>query len=1328
MKKFYILLLALSFFGFFVNQKNSAQTYAPLPFNEQFEGTWVNKDATRDVPSAYWKNTPATTDSSWSRDDDGQNRGAWSGMGGAYSPSGANYSNHSARFRAYIVPKKNKGVLDLYLDCSGYADTKTLTFWYINPSGVDSLKVYFSTDGGTSFGEPIIKLNTNPTNKWTKYSVSLGSTTSATCVLRFVGIGDYGADDLGIDNVSVTTPTTPITLDFFASRHTGMAPVTIQFADSSSIDLTAWEWDINNDGTADASTQGFRYTYTTPGTYSVKFTGTKGSETFSKTKSNYIIVLPQTYASLPFTENFENNWINRDSIADVPSLYFRNQYSTGSNSWRRDDYFYSGGYLPQGAHGTNHSARIHTYSTSRSGYLDLNLNFSTQAGSKTLSFWYINTSGSDSLKVFLSTDGGASFGKGLSVQKVAASWTYVKVELGDVNSATGVVRFVAYGDNGMSDIGLDQIYVESPSASPVKADYYTGTPYGIAPFTMSFKDVSTGAPTNWEWDFDNNGTVDASTQNATHTYSTPGVYSVKFRAYKTGSSETISKNASIFVGGYASLPLFENFEGDWISRAATRDVPSLYVVNSPATDNNSWSRNDDGEKRGAWGSSYGNYTPVGANNTGHSARFHSCSTSAEGNLDYYINFSTLAGSKSLTFWYLSYSERDSLKVYLSTDNGATFNLLDKRGVVDAWTMVTVDLGNVTTATGIVRFKGKGSYGSWDIGLDEISIGTSTPINAEFTADKKTGPIPFTVNFSDQSTGEPTTWAWDFNNDGITDATTQNPSYTFTTIGSYSVKLVTSKPGAIASRIKNQYITTCNKAPLPFTENFENEWVNRGATRDVPSIYAINSPATTDSSWSRSDDGYARGVWSNNYGSYSPEGALNTLHSARFHSYYANTGKSGYLDFYIDFSSLAGNKRLTFQNINAGGSDFLKVYLSVDGGLTFGDALVTESYNYQWTEVSVDLGNITSSNAVLRFKATSDCGNSDIGIDEIRVDVPVDAQFTANKTSGVSPLVVSFTDQSTGTPTTWAWDFNNDGTVDATTQNPSFTYSAAGTYTVKLVASKTGSSDTETKTAYITVSAPVEAAFSANVTSGLAPLQVNFTDQSTGTPTTWAWDFNNDGTVDATTQNPSYTYSAAGTYTVKLVASKTGSSDTETKTAYITVSAPVEAAFTANKTTGSAPLQVNFTDQSTGTPTTWAWDFDNDGTVDATTKNPSFTYTTSGTYTVKLVVSKTGSTDTETKTGYITVSPATGIADNDNQVSAEVYPNPASGKVYIRFAQHMEKEKVKVFLLDSNGRMVKIVETENQDVYELDITGYAPGVYFVKVVGKQELLNKKLIVQ
>ncbi len=60
-----------------------------------------------------------------------------------------------------------------------------------------------------------------------------------------------------------------------------------------------------------------------------------------------------------------------------------------------------------------------------------------------------------------------------------------------------------------------------------------------------------------------------------------------------------------------------------------------------------------------------------------------------------------------------------------------------------------------------------------------------------------------------------------------------------------------------------------------------------------------------------------------------------------------------------------------------------------------------------------------------------------------------------------------------------------------------------------------------KTDYITVTtAPVSpiAAFSANTTSGTAPLTVAFTDASTGTALTYAWDFTNDGTVDATTKN------------------------------------------------------------------------------------------------------------------------------------------------------------------------------------------------------------------
>ncbi|RPJ73439.1 MAG: PKD domain-containing protein [Alphaproteobacteria bacterium] len=77
-----------------------------------------------------------------------------------------------------------------------------------------------------------------------------------------------------------------------------------------------------------------------------------------------------------------------------------------------------------------------------------------------------------------------------------------------------------------------------------------------------------------------------------------------------------------------------------------------------------------------------------------------------------------------------------------------------------------------------------------------------------------------------------------------------------------------------------------------------------------------------------------------------------------------------------------------------------------------------------------------------------------------------AAFTATPTSGIAPHSVSFTDQSTNSPTSWNWNYG-DG-VTSTSRNPSYTYSSAGTYTVILTATNSNGSDTETKTNYITV--------------------------------------------------------------------------------------------------------------------------------------------------------------------------------------------------------------------------------------------------------------------
>lgn len=86
---------------------------------------------------------------------------------------------------------------------------------------------------------------------------------------------------------------------------------------------------------------------------------------------------------------------------------------------------------------------------------------------------------------------------------------------------------------------------------------------------------------------------------------------------------------------------------------------------------------------------------------------------------------------------------------------------------------------------------------------------------------------------------------------------------------------------------------------------------------------------------------------------------------------------------------------------------------------------------------------------------------------------------------------------------------------------------------------------------------VSANFYAATTAGAAPLSVNFTNVSTGNPTSYEWDFTNDGTVDATTPSPSYVYPAPGKYTVKLRAKNAVSFDDEVKLNYIDVAVPVQ---------------------------------------------------------------------------------------------------------------------------------------------------------------------------
>ncbi|WP_445454483.1 T9SS type A sorting domain-containing protein [Flavobacterium sp. 25HG05S-40] len=169
--------------------------------------TWTNGSGLANVPTgnfgtngygnASWQidNTTATTTTS-----------GWTGTSGSYSPADyvAAVGGRSARFHTFNATSPQVGYLDYYVDLSSISGTPTVDFYSINPTGVDILQVFLSTNGGSTFTQ--IGSNIGTSSSWTARSISLGATNSATTIIRFKATSDFGNDDIGIDHLVVTPP------------------------------------------------------------------------------------------------------------------------------------------------------------------------------------------------------------------------------------------------------------------------------------------------------------------------------------------------------------------------------------------------------------------------------------------------------------------------------------------------------------------------------------------------------------------------------------------------------------------------------------------------------------------------------------------------------------------------------------------------------------------------------------------------------------------------------------------------------------------------------------------------------------------------------------------------------------------------------------------------------------------------------------------------------------------------------------------------------------------------------------------------------------------
>lgn len=724
---------------------------------------------------------------------------------------------------------------------------------------------------------------------------------------------------------------------------------------------------------------------------------------------------------------------------------------------------------------------------------------------------------------------------------------------------------------------------------------------------------------------------------------------------------------------------------------------------------------------------------------------------------------------------------------------------------------------------------------------QVTVVTPTPTPvpvANFTASPESGIAPLQVTFTDKSTGPPTSWAWDFNSDGITDSTQQNPVHTYNVPGTYSVTLTATNGGGTSSCQRSIFVSlaqpiasftvTPQTGNTPLKVSFQDTSTGGTPTKwewdfgDGTTYVGQTPPDHEYLATGTNNQNYVVKLTVSNDAGYSYAQKTITVKIPAPDASFTAVPQSGSTPLSVTFTDTStgsptkwtwtfgddstSNERyppihtyttvksytVTLYVENEGGSDSATKTITVLAatptaipspvapvasftanpeagptqlGVTFTDTSSGPPTSWKW-EFDDGTANsysrypskhwypaLTGSNNktyTVKLTVSNSLGSSSATKTiTVMPKVPV-ANFDYTPTSGASPLQVSFTDKSTsgGTPYSWAWDFNNDGTVDSTEKNPKYTYttSATTTYTVKLTVANDGGSHSTTKTVTVyapptavftatpkavttgssvaftdqstnkptswtwnfddgtqytatsynsrnpsnhlfpavtgstskpyavtlTVSNPAgshssqqtitvkpnkpTASFTANPTSGNTPLNVAFTDTSSiGVPYAWAWDFNNDGTIDSTEQNPTYTFTTATTvkkYTVKLTVTNDGGSSYCTQTITVNPTAPTSS-FTANPMSGAVSLPVRFTDKSTGTPTKWEWDYDGNGIIDlsrTSSSNPSYTYTTAGTYNAKLTVSNPGGSHSSIQTinvysapvASFTASPQSGI--------------------------------------------------------------------------------------
>ncbi|TSJ42502.1 PKD domain-containing protein [Fluviicola chungangensis] len=545
---------------------------------------------------------------------------------------------------------------------------------------------------------------------------------------------------------------------------------------------------------------------------------------------------------------------------------------------------------------------------------------------------------------------------------------------------------------------------------------------------------------------------------------------------------------------------------------------------------------------------------------------------------------------------------------------------------------TVTPGSTTTFTVVFspnaagNFTGNVSFGTNDCDEGTYNfvlngLGIVTPPVADFSAAQTTICQGSSVTFTNLSTYA-NSYAWTFTGGTPGTSTATNPTVTYNTAGTYAVTLVATNANGSDTETKTGYITVVasTATALPLNEGFT-------TTPFVPTGWSLINNNASPTSWARSTTvGNAptagNSMWFNNFAYNDSDDDVVRLKTLTFSglSSAQMTFDVAYAPY--DAANFDGLEVLVSTNC---GSSFTSVYSKSNTTLATASAITTAFVpsTGQWRTETVDLTPyIGQANVIIAFKNLSGYGNNlyvdNINVTGVVASTPPTPSFSTASSAVCAGQSITYTNTSTGSPTSYSWSFPGGTPSTSTAANPTVTYSTAGTYNVVLTATNGSGSNTVTMTNYVTVNAVPAAP---TITAGGATTfcsggSVTLTSSS-GNSYLWS--------TGATSQ--SITATTAGTYTVQ-VTNASGCQSAASATTTITVNpTPSTPTITAGgATTFCSGGSVTLT-SSSGNSYLWS--------TGATSQ--SITATTAGTYTVQ-VTNASGCQSAASATTTITVNP------------------------------------------------------------------------------------------